>query len=168
VPTYARTKAGHKAKAIGQQFENMIMLWAARSDISCVRLPDGCKPFRGPKGISLKRVTTPFDFALFRSGRGIVMDAKTVMGHTFPYSAVTYHQIVSLVSCAHAHRAGYLVWYRELDTVAFHPAAQLQLLRPTQSLVPGQGLIIGNEYKIDLDRLFDDQALTSSLILPTK
>lgn len=165
---YARARSGHRARQIGQIFENMIQLWASRAGVSCIRLPDGCRGTRTGKGLTLLRVRTPFDFCLFWNGLGIVLDAKTVEGSTFPHSAITHHQVISLSECRHARRAGYLVWYRASDTIAFHSATQLYMLRPRESLVPGQGLVIGSSQRLDLERLFADLPLTSPGTMPTK
>lgn len=126
-----------------------------------VRIPDGCdtKKVRGPRGWETKivRIRTPFDFVAFRGGRGVVFDAKTVDGETFPHSAIKEHQLISLISCAdHTTRAGYLVWFRPIDTVVWFSHMRLQALAPRQSLAPSDGSIqIGRAMAMRLESLFE-------------
>jgi penicillin-binding protein-related factor A (putative recombinase) len=151
-----RVRAGHAAKSFGRAFENLILSCAGRDAVTVIRIPDGCETRRGPRGLQLVRVRTPFDYVALKNGYAVVFDAKTVDGSTFPRSACTPHQLHSLGVCAvNAVRSGYVIWYRETDEVAFHPIHHLRKLKPRQSLKATDGLIIGRSHSIRLGALFD-------------
>jgi penicillin-binding protein-related factor A (putative recombinase) len=168
MPTLGRVRAGHKARSIGQTFEKMIELSAARDNITAVRIPDSCKPTRRGASMGLVRIRSPFDYVLLSSGYGITLDAKTTAGSTFAFSDICQHQLHSLSRCAdQAFLSGYLIWYRTPDMVAFHSSSRLRRLERSQSLRPENGLLIGTSSRMYLSKLFAP-ALTHPGILPTE
>jgi penicillin-binding protein-related factor A (putative recombinase) len=130
MPALGRSRAGHKAKRIGEAFEALIARSAARDDITAIRIPDSCRRVRRGASIQLMQIRSPFDYVLLRCGQAITMDAKTVDADTFSYSSICQHQIHSLSLCARdALQSGYLIWYRLSDRVVWHPAQTVTLPR---------------------------------------
>lgn len=155
MPSVSRHRAGRVAQKIGQTFEAMLYNLSVSQGICCVRIPDGCRQIRGPRGYQLLRVSTPFDYVLFYKDKSIVLDTKTTEGSTFTYSAIQSHQLTSLTKCAkHIHAAGYLVWHRDTDDVVFYSHRHLLRLRPRESLSAVDGFNLGPYNKMDLTRLF--------------
>lgn len=155
MPTYRRVKAGRLAKAVGEQFENFIISRSRANNITCVRIPDGCKHVRGPKGYSLKRVPTPFDYVLLKNTKAVIIDAKTVDSEVFKYSSIIHHQMMSLYQCSKdALASGYLVWHRPIDRVIFYHVDLLRSLKQRTSLNRMHGLDIGPVLMMDLGRIF--------------
>jgi penicillin-binding protein-related factor A (putative recombinase) len=157
MPTYRRVRAGLVAKKEGEQFKLILNARARANGITCIRIPDGCRQVRGPQGQKLLRIRTPFDYCLFYKTQGIVVDAKTTDTNTFTYSQVIDHQVVSLLDAArNTLNAGYIVWHRSIDTVAFYTAKQLYTLKHRQSLTPDQGIKLGNSGNFNILKLFTD------------
>lgn len=152
--TLRKIRSGHQARQWGQYFENIVQSHAARQNTTLIRIPDGCRVIRNGTFTKLMRVTTPFDFVLMSKNNVVVFDAKTVDASSFPHSAITPHQLNSLIKCTRDALAGYLVWFREPDLVSFITAKRLAESRPRTSMIPDDGLVLGNCRTMDLTKLF--------------
>lgn len=99
---------------------------------------------------------TPFDFIASKNGRALVFDAKTLNGETFPKSACEPHQVEALLKFeASKLTAGYIVFFRALDSVVFFSASRLKQLAPRCSLKSSDGIKLGSGTSLNLEVLFD-------------
>ena len=81
-------------------------------------------------------------------------DAKTTDSKTFPYSQVKHHQIIHLLSLANCGaQAGYIIYFRQTETVEFFDAKKISELQPRDSLAANTGLILGPPSDFDLLKL---------------
>ena len=143
--------AGAKAKVFGQYFENILSVHCRKQNIRFEQIPSGCK-WVGKKPIPVK---TPFDFIASKHGRAVVFDAKTTAGSSFSKSACKEHQIESLFKFELSGlTAGYIVWFREVDSIVFFKASELKQLPSRCSLKVSDGLFLGTKSNLNLGVLF--------------
>jgi hypothetical protein len=137
-----RRLGGLKAKRNGDNFENMVEYQARRQGWTIESIPSGCKWIAANKIIA---VPTPFDYVAAKKEYGaIFFDAKTTDGKTFVKSALKPHQVNSLYTFELAGiRSGYLVWFKEIDSVVFFCASKLKALKSNCSLSIEDGIFIG-------------------------
>lgn len=115
---------GLKAKRQGQSFENIFESACLYNGIAVTRIPDSCRRVSHNK---LLQVPSPFDFTISYRGRTAMIDTKTQAGKTYPYSDINSRQVLNLASHeAHGIPAGYVIWLREIDAVAFITAGYLE------------------------------------------
>lgn len=143
--------SGAKAKAYGRFFENILSVHCQKTGIKFEQIPSGCK-WVGKTPIPMR---TPFDFIAAKNGRAIVFDAKTLNNDAFSKSACTPHQIDSLYGFeVSGLTAGYIVWFRTIDSVVFFSASQLKQLKPRCSLKILDGVFLGRQNALNLEVLF--------------
>jgi hypothetical protein len=164
--------ANRHSKVEGNAWEQVFKRAAILAGFATIHLPGGANPTgrRDAKGRPiLFPVKMPFDFRLSKPLTPIVsegmiyasafsgsFDTKTIDGKTFPYSAITPHQLESLYSeeCAGCC-AGYIVYFRPENRVVFFSAGKLAAVRPRESLSPEDGLDLGSVYELKLLRLLE-------------
>lgn len=139
----SRRRAGHIAKDKGQFFESILATHACHDGFVPLRIPDGCRQVRGPKGLALIRVKSPFDFVLVGSPNDIFLDAKATESNTFSYSKINQDQVAKLRECERFQPAGYVIWFESIDQVAFFSASKMSKIAKRQSVRPIDGLILG-------------------------
>jgi hypothetical protein len=141
-------RQGLLAKRNGQDFEDLIEISCRLCGWGWVKIPSGCKWVSGTRAIPVK---TPFDFVLFNQSHSVYLDAKTVVDNAFSYSKIDDNQLKWLSHVERfEHVAGYLVNFSELNKTVFFSAKQLSSLRPRQSLKPDNGLLLGDNQRINL------------------
>lgn len=151
----ARRLGGKKAKANGDQFEQIIQLPARRESVSVIKIPSGCRWVRGPGRTLAVPTKTPFDFVFIRDGVPVFFDAKSTTGKTFSASKVTPHQLFHMLRCHEAGaRAGYIVYFQTLDRIVFFAVEKLNALTKGQSLKPEDGISLGSALTLTLLPLF--------------
>jgi hypothetical protein len=139
-----RQKAGLTAKRAGESFEQEFERMATLNNFSVIRIPDGCRQVRDRSGrMKLLRVRTPFDYLISKRGFHVCVDCKSTDGSTFPYSAITHHQIQTLQRISKDTLSGYVVLFKELRKVVFFPSSRLWNLKPKTSLRPEDGIDLG-------------------------
>lgn len=107
------------------------------------------------------RMTNPFDFIFLKKGRVVFADAKTTKAKTFSFSALTQHQVRDLNECHKNNQtAGYIVHFSELKQIIFFNGSQLSNMQSGGSLKPADGILIGENNIILLDRIFQDSTST--------
>lgn len=144
---------GAKAKREGSQFESLVERSAFHQAILPVRMPLGCRRVGRNK---LFQIKTPFDFVLVYNGVSIFLDCKSYDSDRISHSQLTEHQITSLHDLEeHGVFAGYLVWFREVNTVGFATASQLVSLEPGKSLSCLSCLSLGTIEHFNLLFLFE-------------
>lgn len=115
------------------------------------QIPSGCR-WIGKKPIPVR---SPFDFIAARDGTVVLFDAKTVATKTFSKSACKPHQIEALARFWSAGlRAGYVVWFRPIDSVVFFGADSLKRLPQRSSLKESDGIALGGLSDLTLGALF--------------
>ena len=146
--TIKKIKSGYEAKREGELFERMIEGQTLKQKFHSIKIPMGAKMLSAFKMI---QVATPFDFILFHQKGVIALDAKSTKGLRFNASSITPHQLIQLSKVEQkGHKAGYLVNFRELDQVIFYSASKLSQLTKLTSLLPTDGLLVGDKMGIDL------------------
>jgi penicillin-binding protein-related factor A (putative recombinase) len=144
---------GAKAKFWGANFENLLSLHCRLNKIAFEKIPSGCK-WVGKMAVPQK---TPFDFIAAKNGRAVVFDAKTLDRETFPKSSCEPHQVEALHSFEMSKlTAGYIVFFRPINSVVFFTASQLKGLLPRYSLKATDGISLGTGSELNLGVLFDE------------
>lgn len=147
-----RVISGKQAKSRGANFEAILEREALRYGWKVIPILMGCKQVSATKIIKARN---PFDFVFIRKGKVIFCDAKTTKTSAFGYTAIKEHQLKALLDCENeGQTAGYIVNFTSNDITVFFSAGQLDRLQPRQSLKPGDGVVLGLNSIIKLDRLF--------------
>ena len=156
MPTFNKVRSGKIAKLAGQQFELILDQRCRSEGITAIRIPDGCRQVRSRNGYTLLRVATPFDFCLLYKTHAITIDCKTIEKNNFTHSNLKDHQVHSLYNCSkNALQSGYIIWYRDINEVYFHPSTQLKTTYKGQHLVKTDpSLFLGNISSFSLLKLF--------------
>lgn len=153
-------KRGLIAKKSGDGFEAFIKAACYTRGWGMIEIPSGCEWVSAHKA---RPVKTPFDFVLVKQGICVFGDAKTSLANSFSYSMVDPNQKKWLAYTeSFGHISGYLVNFRTLEQTVFFSAKQLSSLRPRQSLKPDNGLLLGDNNGIHLDRFYELLQKTST------
>lgn len=146
--------SGLAAKRAGDYFEDVIAKYCMAQKIEFVKIPTGCKIVYTPRGLKPIFIQTPFDYILFKDGKSVCLDCKTVESGNFTFSMLKSHQVLSLHKISKQNiNTGYVVYYRDTGKVIFYNSTQLMNLKPRQSL--DQGALLGDVKNIDLKGLFE-------------
>lgn len=114
---------GRKAQAQGAAFEALFLRAATSHSIVTTRIPDGCKQLPGGK---IRRVPTPFDWAMSLKTKVAFIDTKCLDKNTFPHASIEPHQALALLRHElEGITAGYIVWLKKTNKVIFIPAKLL-------------------------------------------
>lgn len=157
---YRNIIGGRQAKARGDAFENILATSASRTNWDIIKIPLGAKQVSADR---LIRVQTPFDFVFIKKEKVIFCDSKTTKNKTFTFSSITNHQLKELLICeSHGHKSGYIVNFTEYKKTVFFSATQLNNLQKNNSLRPSDGILVGENYIINLDRIYTHSTMTQS------
>lgn len=153
---------GAKSQSYGAELENMLRHPAARQGFALVRFPDGCKMVKRGGRLVTQRVATPLDYILTRKDLGVAFfDCKSCGSGTFSHSDLTRHQLLALAELRQqGNAAGYLIYFRRVDYVAWFTVEKLLALCPRQSLRPEDGVHLGGILSVNLAAIFPGKALT--------
>lgn len=152
-----RIWGGRRAKAVGDQWQGVLERRAIREEILMLRIPDGCRQIGKDK---LIRTRSPLDYVMFKEGRTVCFDAKTINSDVITYSNLhssesTKHQ---LQTCLHIStkgvRAGLIIWFRLSNYVSFIDAQLLNVIQPREGIKYDAGLILGKWEDFKLSPLF--------------
>lgn len=151
-----RRMGGYKAKGIGDAFENLFNSTCHKFFIIPVRIPNGGRVYKDRTGkMGVKLVKSPYDWLITRGGRSAVLDTKTIESGNFTYSCIDQDQLRNLNETAISIPSGYVVWYRQHDTVYFYAASVLRALKPKESLKLKDGLLLGTIGNFNPEKIFD-------------
>lgn len=129
-------------------FENICAL----QQVSCIRVPDGCKSIGK---FRLIRVKSPFDYVIGYADKIACIDLKSFgKGNTLTYSQIHQEQAIALNKIGLHGIAGYIVYHRDPDKIVFHNAHTLINLNPGGGLPWEIGLILGSSLDFDVRKLF--------------
>lgn len=143
---------GKKAKAEGAQFEELLRREAHRQSIHIIEMPLGCRRIGIYKLIQIK---TPFDFILILKGVSSYIDCKSFNSERIGYSQLVPHQIEALMKITEAGcKAGYIVWFRSVNSVVLFEAKQLAKLGPNEGYHYSEGTYLGRMEDFALGNLF--------------
>lgn len=135
---------------IGNVFEEYLVRQANYYSIKLTKIPTGVRYV----GKHIVHVQTEFDYVMAYQGSAVFFDAKTAAGSSFPFSKITPHQIQGLSGYEiHGFLSGYLIWFREVDTVSFVKSSILRQVRRGCSIKPEDGLTLGSIKNFDLRTL---------------
>lgn len=113
---------GIPPQRMGAFFEEAYGRQSRLAGIATTVFPDGCEVLPGGR---LRRVRTPFDWVQSLNGKSAYIDTKTC-GNYFNHSEITHHQVSELLwHEQHGVKAGYVIWLRKCDQVAFFHAGML-------------------------------------------
>lgn len=140
----------------GRQFESNFKIQCQYHQCQATRMPDGCKTVGAAK---LIRVKTPFDWIVSWNKHTALIDTKTSKNNHFAHSLIEKHQVDELfLHEKQGIMSGYVVEFREADTVIFIPASALCMrkLKGTGSVRLGDPdvLILGSSNNFDVRRIF--------------
>lgn len=149
---------GKKANAYGKQFEVFVHRQALKERLHIIRMPDGCRTVRMRTGeLKTLRVQTPFDYVLIWKGVTAFFDCKTFDSDRISKSQLTDHQVEALCEIEqHECPAGYLINFREINSVAFIEANKLKKLEPRSSILAREMLFLGEIENFDLIKIFTE------------
>jgi penicillin-binding protein-related factor A (putative recombinase) len=147
--------SGARAKAKGQWFENVFRSTCHAHQVSCIRIPDGAKTIRSAKGKQVIRVKSPWDFDLGWNYLTARIDCKNYK-KSFTHSSINPNQLNNLNTMSKHCITGYVVLFDETNLVVFFDTSQVKNLKPRQSLVSEDGLILGMFPKFDPRLIFRD------------
>lgn len=143
---------GWKAKKEGKNWENVFENFCALQQVSCVRIPDGC---RSLGKFRLVRVKSPFDYVLGYADKIACVDLKSFgKGNTITYSQMHPEQLLKLNTIGLHGIAGYVIYHREPDKVVFHDAHALIGVLPGGGLPWEIGLLLGSFFDFDIRKIF--------------
>jgi hypothetical protein len=152
---------GRIAKNRGSNFENSLHGETQRHGWLVVPIPDGCKQLSATK---LIRVKSPFDFFFLKDRKALFVDAKTTKANTYSFSALTPHQINILVKIEmEGFKAGYIINFSELNLTAFFSGSMIGSLTKRSGLKPTDGILIGDNRIINVNRIFQDLRMIQSV-----
>lgn len=87
-----------------------------------------------------------------------MLDTKTTVGDSFPYSKIESHQVEEMVKHHHSGaKAGYVIWFRKTDDIFFMPAHGLaDLLNKRGSIKGGDEISkhLGNSKNFKAQMIF--------------
>lgn len=150
-----RVISGRQAKQRGQAFEAIITKEAYRTGWVTIDIPDGCRQVSHSK---LIRVKSPFDFVFVRKQKAIFCDVKTTKQKSFAFSKLTDHQIKLLKEIQlEGFVSGYIVNFTEINNTVFFNGFQISDQGMNGSLKPDDGILIGENYIINLNRIFSEK-----------
>ena len=88
----------------------------------------------------------------------IFCDAKTTKTKKYNFSAITPHQAYYLKEIeAQGYKSGYIVNFSELGQTVFFSGTQISNLKARTSLSPDEGILLGNNSVINLQRIFEQK-----------
>lgn len=147
---------GKKANAHGKQFEALVQRHANKEGLHIIRMPDGCRTVRTKTGeLKQLRVQTPFDFVLIWKGSVAFLDCKTFESDRIAKSQLTEHQVEALWQIEQNDcPAGYLIWFRDINSVAYITAKKLKALEPRSSILAREMLFLGEIENFELTNIF--------------
>lgn len=121
------------------------------------------KQANGKPSIALSK--SPFDFIFTKDGRSLFIDAKKTDKNTFDSSLITPHQVQSLIRKSEKGcHAGYIIFFKTKRIVTYIQAAKLfKSQMDRQSLSPLDGLIIGDDLKISLDKIMHEAVINPKM-----
>lgn len=154
---YNRHFGGKRAKISGDEFENFLQNHSSK-DLKVLRIPNGAKVRKGPKGLITTLVKSPFDFILWKGQNTVCLDAKSINQHSFPHSLIDRDQVLNLLSLSpNCINSGYLIYFRPIMDIVFFPAEYLIGCRGRGSLKSTEGLSVGTRFTLNLEKLFDQK-----------
>lgn len=157
---YRNVIRGRQAKKNGQKFETILEDSAHRTHWDIIKIPLGAKQV---SAVKLIRTQTPFDFVFIKKEKVLFVDAKTTKAKNYSFSAVTDHQLKELLICeSHGHKAGYIVNFIEQKKTIFFSATQLKNITQGSSLSPSDGILVGENFIINLDRIYSYPTMVHS------
>lgn len=157
---------GKKAQSQGSQFEELWDLMSNRIQAKQVILPTGAKPIHykdyssgmAEKRLKLVGQKTDCDRIIFWEGKSAAVDLKTWEDHvTLCRSNMKEHQVIAMTDIyRQGIPAGYVVWYRKINMVAFHNAAQLWAIwNHRGSFAAKDGLLLGTWDNFDVRKVLN-------------
>lgn len=148
-----RVILARQSQRSGARFEQILVAQAYRTSWTVIDIPDGCKQLGTNK---LIRVRSPFDYVFVKDKKAIFCDAKTTKVKSFKFSNITDHQ-AKLLKDIHKQgfMAGYIINFTELNQTVFFNGHQITA-KGRGSLKPEDGVLIGQGFIINLDRIFTE------------
>lgn len=154
-PTAAKSLSGRKAQRHGQMFENLFRSNLFRARMAFDRMPDGCRVVGKGRMI---RVRTPYDWIVTHEGRSAFLDTKSFDSDRLMPSNIEAHQLKALTAQANAGAlAGYVIWFRPSDVVAFASATDLSRI-----VINGKGVHASELKALGTSRAFDPRLIFES------
>lgn len=100
-------------------------------------------------------VESELDFQLIHQGRIAFVDCKSIEGSRFVFSQLEEHQRKLAGSYNyHGLPAGFLIWFRPIDTVAYFTGEEIEAKGPGSSFEWSEGALLGRGLDFDLHPIF--------------
>ena len=149
---------GKKKFVEGRSFELIFDKICSRFSIFSLEIPMGCKRTR----FKIYPVKSPFDRVIASTdGKCAFLDLKSVgKGYKFSKSMVNESQVRNLIMFEKRHQsAGYVVFFREINSIVFFRAGQLyDVLITSKSLSSEDGVNIGSLENMEPLKIFRKEA----------
>jgi hypothetical protein len=152
-----RRQGGRQAQSNGASFESLFFDWCRSSRIAITRIPNSCRRI-GPGPRDLIQIKSPFDFVLTYHRFSAVIDTKSTISDTFPYSQINGDQVANLFHHEETGlgAGGYVIWLRKSDKILFVRSSLLRIMM-TQvhgSIEESQGIDLGSSFAMNPLKIF--------------
>jgi Holliday junction resolvase len=160
-----RIAGGRTAKSNGDGWEDTVKLLMQMRGWAVVRIPNGCQVYKAPGGtLKTRLIKSPFDFIATKNKTCVFFDAKTYNRARIQRSDIEQHQVDALLLMAsEGNTAGYMVYFRPIDTIAFYAASQLMMIPAGEGLSADQGIILGGLQSMNIDSIFQTDSKSVKL-----
>lgn len=144
---------GKRNQASGASFEAAISWEAARADVLAVRNGQTVKWLPGGRTVHVK---SNLDWTLVRRGHPVaVLDAKSFQGRRFGQSMLDPHQVALVARyLAHGALAGFLVYLREINVVAYYGGHLLSAPALRRGFGAEDGVVLGRLQAFDMTKIW--------------
>lgn len=156
----ARRQAGFVAQKRGKQFESFFESRCRIQNITCVRIPDGCRQLSATR---TQRVRTPFDYIIGFKDQVAFVDLKSFDSDRIVYSQINPHQLQSLSELSKHAMAGYIAFFRQTKQIVFFDVASLKSCKPGGHISLVNGVLIGDLLRHDFGVVFRNPAIVPQL-----
>lgn len=151
---------GLKAQNEGKAFEQAFATLSKLCGYTTLKIPEMGR-WIGPG--TFRPIAGWADFVLIDiNGRTAWIDAKSTANEVFAFSLINQEQVRFFEEIGDKCHAGYVVYYRALNTVVFHNWMQLKKLGTQESLKPSQGVELGKIPDIKVQKIFASAKVTMS------
>jgi len=159
---FNKVRGGLYAKKVGAGFEDRFEKYCYHAEnVSCIRLPDGCKRVGANQFIPVR---TAFDWIVFHRDTVIFCDTKTTNTNSYSINeGKVAFQLENFRICdSHNHIAGFLVEYRDINELRWFGHKRItEILKEKKSLRSDEGLLVGSSVlpmSIDFEKIVNEAA----------
>lgn len=165
-----RSIIGLQTKKRGALYEKIFRNICQNQGAHVLRIEDGARVipiplppavlgnYKGRRIGQVIRAKQPFDFIVNFHGKIIACDVKTTdkkrLSFSYLNKMIKDHQMLSLLQLRSGCLSGLFFFFMESSSCVFFDVNKVSQLKPRNSLVESDGILLGNEQGFDLKLLF--------------